>query len=112
MWGCARGVEVSIRALDFLSEKTIRGSYYGSADTHDFLPGLVTLLIAGRLDLADVVSELIELDDVQEAMDRLRRGEGARSVAIVDAELAGAAAGTSVPSIGAPAAPRTDGGTP
>ena len=107
-----RGVEVSIPAIDFLSEKTIRGSYYGSADMHDFLPGLVTLLMAGRLDLADVVSDLIELDDVQEAMDRLRRGEGARSVAIVDAELAGASAGTAVRSIGALAAPRTDGGTP
>ena len=107
-----RGVEVSIPAIDFLSEKTIRGSYYGSADMHDFLPGLVTLLMAGRLDLADVVSDLIELDDVQEAMDRLRRGEGARSVAIIDAELAGASAGTAVRSIGALAAPRTDGGTP
>jgi Zn-dependent alcohol dehydrogenase len=107
-----RGVEVSIRAIDFLSEKTIRGSYYGSADMHEFLPGLVTLLMAGRLDLADVVSDLIELDDVQEAMDRLRRGEGARSVAIVDAELAGVSAGTAVRSIGALAAPRTDGGTP
>jgi S-(hydroxymethyl)glutathione dehydrogenase / alcohol dehydrogenase len=107
-----RGVEVSIPAIDFLSEKTIRGSFYGSADMHDFLPGLVTLLMAGRLDLADVVSDLIELDDVQEAMDRLRRGEGARSVAIIDAELAGASAGTAVRSIGALAAPRTDGGTP
>ena len=107
-----RGVEVSIPAIDFLSEKAIRGSYYGSADMHEFLPGLVTLLMAGRLDLAEVVSDLIELDDVQEAMDRLRRGEGARSVAIIDAELAGASAGTAGRSIGALAAPRTDGGTP
>ncbi|HVC84684.1 MAG TPA: Zn-dependent alcohol dehydrogenase [Solirubrobacteraceae bacterium] len=107
-----RGVEVSIPAIDFLSEKTIRGSYYGSADVHEFLPGLVTLLMAGRLDLADVVSDLIELDGIQEAMDRLRRGEGARSVAIVDAELAGASAGTAVRSIDALAAPRTNGGTP
>ena len=84
-----RGVEVSIRAIDFLSEKTIRGSYHGSADMHDFLPGLIALLHAGRLDIVDVISELIELDDVHEAIERLRRGEGARSVAIVDAAVGG-----------------------
>jgi Zn-dependent alcohol dehydrogenase len=90
------GVEVPIPAIDFLSEKTIRGSYYGSADMHAFLPGLVELLMAGRLDLAEVVSDLIELDGVNDALERLRRGEGSRSVAIIDPQLAGASAGSSV----------------
>jgi Zn-dependent alcohol dehydrogenase len=48
------------------------------------------LVRAGRLNLADVVSDLIGLDDVQWALDRLRRAEGDRSVVILDAELAGA----------------------
>jgi Zn-dependent alcohol dehydrogenase len=39
-----------------------------------------------------VVSHLIELDDVSEAFDRLRSGEGDRSVVILDRELAGAPA--------------------
>jgi S-(hydroxymethyl)glutathione dehydrogenase/alcohol dehydrogenase len=91
-----RGVEAAIPAIDFLSEKTIRGSYYGSADMHAFLPGLIALLQAGRLDIVDVISELIELDGVSGALARLRRGEGARSVAIVDAQLAGASAGRSM----------------
>jgi S-(hydroxymethyl)glutathione dehydrogenase / alcohol dehydrogenase len=87
------GVEVSLPAIEFLSEKGIKGSYYGSADPRAVLPGLVELVRSGRLELADVVSDLIELDGVDAALDRLRRGEGDRSVVIVDRDLAGAAAG-------------------
>jgi S-(hydroxymethyl)glutathione dehydrogenase/alcohol dehydrogenase len=85
------GVEVSLRALDLLSEKTLRGCYYGSADVAAELPGLVALAAAGEIDLASVVSHVVGLDGVEEAMGRLRRGEGARTVVVLDAELAGRA---------------------
>lgn len=88
-----KGVEVSLPAIEFLSEKSIVGSYYGTGDPVHALPGLVELVRSGRLELADMVSHLIELDDVAEAMDRLRRGEGDRSVIVIDPELAGATAG-------------------
>ena len=84
------GVEVSLPAIEFLSEKSIVGSYYGSAEPRETFPGLLELVRAGRLDVADVVSHLIELDDVEAALERLRRGEGSRSVIIIDATLAGA----------------------
>ncbi len=87
------GVEVSLPAIEFLSEKSILGSYYGSADPAETFPGLVELVRSGRLDLGDVVSDLIELDGVQDAFDRLRRGEGGRSVVVVDPSLAGARGG-------------------
>jgi len=87
------GVEVSLPAIEFLSEKAIKGSYYGSADPAEVFPGLLELVRSGRLELGDVVSDLIELEAVQGALQRLRRGEGERSVVILDAELAGAHAG-------------------
>lgn len=70
------GVEVALPAIEFLSEKTITGSYYGSSDVHASLGRLVHLVVDGRLDLGEVVSDVIALDEVQEALDRLRRGEG------------------------------------
>ena len=84
-----RGVEVALPATEFLSEKAIRGSYFGSADPAEALPELVELVRSGRLNLAGVVSDVIELEGVPAALDRLRRGEGHRSVVILDAELAG-----------------------
>jgi S-(hydroxymethyl)glutathione dehydrogenase/alcohol dehydrogenase len=84
------GVEVSLPAIEFLSEKSIIGSYYGSADPAETFPGLIELVRSGRLELADVVTHLIELDGVEAAFERLRHGEGGRSVVILDPELAGA----------------------
>jgi S-(hydroxymethyl)glutathione dehydrogenase / alcohol dehydrogenase len=90
-----RGVEVSLPAIEFLSEKSIVGSYYGTGDPVAAMPGLVELVRTGRLPLADMVSHLIDLDGVAGAMDRLRRGEGDRSVIVIDPELAGVTAGGS-----------------
>jgi Zn-dependent alcohol dehydrogenase len=88
------GVEVALPAIEFLAEKSIRGSYYGSADPAETMAGLVELVGAGRLELADVVSHLISLDEVEDALGRLRRGEGDRSVIVVAPELAGVEAGS------------------
>jgi S-(hydroxymethyl)glutathione dehydrogenase/alcohol dehydrogenase len=83
------GVEVSLPALDLLNEKTLRGCYYGSADVAAELPGLVRLAASGQIDLAGVVSHVTDLDGVEEALQRMRRGEGARTIVILDEELAG-----------------------
>lgn len=83
------GVEVALPAIEFLSEKTITGSYYGSSDAHAALAQIAQLVVDGRLDLGEVVSDVIGLDGVEAALDRLRRGEGARSVVVIDEELAG-----------------------
>jgi S-(hydroxymethyl)glutathione dehydrogenase/alcohol dehydrogenase len=84
-----KGVEVSLPAIEFLSEKGIRGSYYGSGDAAAALSELAELALAGDLDLAGVVTRVDPLDAVEAALERLRAGEGVRTVLIVDAELAG-----------------------
>ena len=86
-----RGVDVSVPGIDFLSDKTLRGTYYGSGDAARDLPELASLATAGKLDLAGVVTHTTDLDGVQEALDRLRRGEGARTVVIVDPASSGGA---------------------
>jgi Zn-dependent alcohol dehydrogenase len=87
-----RGVDVSVPGIEFLSEKTVRGTYYGSGDAARDLPELAALAVAGELDLAGVVTRTTDLDGVEAALDRLRRGEGARTVVIVDPEIAGGGA--------------------
>ena len=82
-----RGVEVSVPGIEFLSDKSLLGTYYGSGDAARDLPGLAELALRGELDLAGVVTHTTDLDGVPEALDRLRRGEGARTVVIVDRDL-------------------------
>jgi Zn-dependent alcohol dehydrogenase len=83
------GVEASVPAMDFLSDKSLLGTYYGSGDPAAELPELAALALAGDLDLARVVSHVVPLEGIGEALDRLRSGEGARTVLLVDPELAG-----------------------
>jgi S-(hydroxymethyl)glutathione dehydrogenase/alcohol dehydrogenase len=83
------GVEVSLPALELLSEKGLRGSYYGSAHPAQAIARLAAQVAAGELPLADVVSDVTDLDGIEAALGRLRAGEGARTVAIVDAGAAG-----------------------
>jgi S-(hydroxymethyl)glutathione dehydrogenase/alcohol dehydrogenase len=83
------GVEASVPAIEFLDDKTLRGTYYGSGDPAAELPGLAAMALTGELDLAGVVTSIEPLEAVEDALDRLRRGEGARTVLVVDPELAG-----------------------
>ena len=84
------GVEASVPAIEFLSDKTLRGTYYGSGDPAAELPGLAALALSGELDLARVVTHFDALDGVEAAFDRLRHGEGARTILLIDPATAGA----------------------
>ena len=84
------GVEVSLPALELLSEKGLRGSLLRlrppGARRSARSPALVA---AGELPLADVVSHVTDLEGIEDGLARLRAGEGARTVAIMDAAAAG-----------------------
>ena len=84
-----KGVEVSLPAIEFLSDKGIRGSYYGNGDPMVDLPELAELALGGELDLARVVTHVEPLDAVNDALERLRAGDGVRTVLMLDADLAG-----------------------
>jgi S-(hydroxymethyl)glutathione dehydrogenase/alcohol dehydrogenase len=86
-----RGVEVSVPGIEFLSDKSLRGTYYGSGDAARDLPELAVLALAGELDLAGVITHTTDLDGVEAALDRMRSGEGGRTVVIIDPDLAGGA---------------------
>jgi S-(hydroxymethyl)glutathione dehydrogenase/alcohol dehydrogenase len=84
-----KGTEVALPAIEFLSDKGVRGSYYGSGDAAADLPRLAAYAVTGELDLAGVVTAVEPLEAVNDALDRLRGGEGARTVLLIDPELAG-----------------------
>ena len=66
------------------SSQRIIGSNYGSAVPAVDFPRLARLYLEGRLPIDLLIEKTISLDDVNGALDALRRGEGARRVIVFD----------------------------
>jgi S-(hydroxymethyl)glutathione dehydrogenase/alcohol dehydrogenase len=78
------GTKIEIHGVDFLSERKIQGSAMGSNRFRTDMPRYVDMYLAGRLNLDDLVSQRIALDQVQEGFEALKKGELARSVIVMD----------------------------
>ena len=65
-----------------VSERTIKGCWYGSSDIRRDIPRLVGLYRDGRLHLDELVSRRIDLSQVNEAMAAMRAGALTRSVIV------------------------------
>jgi S-(hydroxymethyl)glutathione dehydrogenase/alcohol dehydrogenase len=76
---------VPISAADLtLQEKNITGSYMGSNRFRFDMPKYVEFYLDGRLRLDEMISSRIPLDDVNPALDKMRKGEAARQVIVFD----------------------------
>jgi S-(hydroxymethyl)glutathione dehydrogenase/alcohol dehydrogenase len=64
----------------FFSEKTLVGSYYGSADVRTDFHKLLDLWKDGSLDLEGMISRRIHLEDINDAFGAMERGEVIRQV--------------------------------
>lgn len=77
------GTEMTINAGELVyQEKTLKGSYYGTARPQSDMPRLLDLFMAGRLPLDRLVSRRYRLEEVNDAYAALLAGEVARSVVI------------------------------
>jgi S-(hydroxymethyl)glutathione dehydrogenase/alcohol dehydrogenase len=76
----APGGEVKIPGPTFLTGKKLQGSLLGSTRFPIDMPRLVQLYLDGKLDLDTMVAERIRLQDVNDAMAKLRTGDTVRSV--------------------------------
>ncbi|SDT76635.1 alcohol dehydrogenase catalytic domain-containing protein [Actinoplanes derwentensis] len=75
---------VQLGALDiFSSARTLKASVYGQADTDLEVPALAREVLDGTLNLDHLITDRITLAEIPAAFDRMSRGEGARSVAIL-----------------------------
>ena len=63
-----------------LQEKRLLGTVYGSAQVRRDFPRLIGLVETGKLDLGDMVSRTIGLDEVNEGLRAMQDGEVIRSV--------------------------------
>jgi S-(hydroxymethyl)glutathione dehydrogenase/alcohol dehydrogenase len=66
----------------FASERKVLGCLYGSAQVRRDFPRFVSLVETGRLDVGNMVSRHIHLDEVNEAFRAMEAGEVIRSVIV------------------------------
>lgn len=70
---------LSIPAVSLVAEeRTLRGSYLGSCVPERDIPRFVALYRAGRLPVDRLVTHRLRLDELNEGLDRLARGEAVR----------------------------------
>jgi S-(hydroxymethyl)glutathione dehydrogenase/alcohol dehydrogenase len=83
--GMSPGAELILRpspaeSLLLPYQQGVRGSWLGSSNFYQDIPLYVDLYLKGRLNLDDLVSQTIALDEINEAYEALERGGIARSV--------------------------------
>ncbi|MGH8924267.1 MAG: alcohol dehydrogenase catalytic domain-containing protein [Acidimicrobiia bacterium] len=74
------GAEARVAAIDFASEKSLLGSFYGSGNPAQEIASLAGELVAGAIDLKRAVTHRTDLGGINEAFERLQRGEGLRTL--------------------------------
>jgi S-(hydroxymethyl)glutathione dehydrogenase/alcohol dehydrogenase len=79
-----RGSSLTIDPWQFMSEKTLKGTFLGSARIQEDVPRLVDLYHSGELELDRLVSRKLPLAELPDAFDRLRAGDVVRQVVVFD----------------------------
>jgi Zn-dependent alcohol dehydrogenase len=74
------GTEASFVVNDLYNDKSIMGCRYGTTRPHHDIPMLVGFYLDGRLKLDEMVSQIYDLGDVNQALDDLHAGKLNRGV--------------------------------
>ncbi len=81
----APGTSATLSGADLLRpHKSLRGLFMGLSVADVDIPLYADLYRQGRLNLDDLVSETISLEEINEGYEKLERGETARSVVVFD----------------------------
>jgi S-(hydroxymethyl)glutathione dehydrogenase/alcohol dehydrogenase len=76
------GQEISTRPFQLVTGRVWRGSAFGGVRGRTELPGYVDNYMAGKINLDDMVTHTMGLEDINKAFDLMHAGESIRSVVI------------------------------
>lgn len=75
-----KGDNISIYSLPLHFKKILKGSHGGSAEPHLDIPRYIRLCKTGRLKLGGLITHEFGLNEINDALDTIRRGEAGRCV--------------------------------
>ena len=76
------GQEISTRPFQLVTGRVWRGSAFGGVRGRSELPGYVDDYMAGKINIDDMVTHTMGLEDINKAFDLMHDGESIRSVII------------------------------
>lgn len=76
------GQEISTRPFQLVTGRVWRGTAFGGVRGRSELPGYVDNYMAGKINIDDMVTHTMGLEDINRAFDLMHHGESIRSVVI------------------------------
>ncbi len=76
------GQEISTRPFQLVTGRVWRGTAFGGVRGRSELPGYVDNYMAGKINIDDMVTHTMGLEDINKAFDLMHAGESIRSVVI------------------------------
>jgi len=74
------GQEISTRPFQLVTGRVWRGTAFGGAKGRTDVPKIVDWYMDGKINIDDLITHKLALDDINEGFDLMRRGESIRAV--------------------------------
>ncbi|KAJ3684581.1 hypothetical protein LUZ61_013745 [Rhynchospora tenuis] len=90
-WGVAvlvgvahKDAEFKTHPINFLTERTLKGTFFGNYRPRSDLPSVVEKYMAGELELEKFITHSVPFSEINKAFDLMLRGEGIRCIIRMD----------------------------
>jgi S-(hydroxymethyl)glutathione dehydrogenase / alcohol dehydrogenase len=76
------GKEISTRPFQLVTGRVWRGTAFGGAKGRTDVPKIVDWYMNGKINIDDLITHTLSLDQINDGFDLMHRGESIRSVVI------------------------------
>jgi len=76
------GAEISTRPFQLVTGRVWKGSAFGGARGRTDVPKIVDWYMEGKINIDDLITKVMPLEDINLAFDLMHKGEGVRSVVV------------------------------
>jgi S-(hydroxymethyl)glutathione dehydrogenase / alcohol dehydrogenase len=76
----AAGAEISTRPFQLVTGRTWKGTAFGGARGRTDVPKIVDWYMDGKIDIDSLITQVLPIEQINQAFDMMHRGEGIRTV--------------------------------
>ncbi len=76
----AAGQEISTRPFQLVTGRVWKGTAFGGAKSRRDVPTIVDWYMNGKINIDDLITQVMPIEQINDAFDMMKRGEGVRTV--------------------------------